>query len=66
MLCTLGYDTITILFNMHSKTGESWLSSVHNTITQTFRKRLKTLKIAFRIRSECPFIERLVLVKTFS
>ena len=25
-----------------------------------------TLTIAFRIGSECPFIERLVLVKTFS
>jgi len=42
--------------------------------TQTFSKRLHkrllnvyiTFTIVFRIGSECPFIERLVLVKTFS
>jgi len=34
--------------------------------TQTFSKDFKTFKIAFRIGSEYPFIERLVLVKRFS
>ena len=32
---------------------------------QTFSKRFITFAIAFRIGSECPFIERLVLVKRF-
>jgi len=34
--------------------------------TQTLSKRLYKYTIPFRIGSECPFIERLVLVKTFS
>jgi len=54
-LCTNNYENLSILKVMAKKS-----------VAPFYVDRVLTFTIAFRIGSECPFIERLVLVETFS
>jgi len=59
-LCLVNYQ-ISLIMNNRS-CGDSDFRRAHKRLVNVYI----TFTIAFRIDSECPFIERLVLVKTFS